>query len=148
MVMETGLYTYTSSYSLSPAYSLPNRNSGQTQLLILTLYILPWTRGQTITLAPSKWQTHISLLCNAGKAGGFILFSEFNYLLVLLSTVNGFYYDRARQCRGFSIFYSCWGHLRFNQNLISLIGSPMENYPTLFEKPEVKIIQPTYLSSC
>jgi hypothetical protein len=30
-------------------------------------------------------------------------------------------------------------NFRFNESFISLMGNPMENYPTLFYEPEVKI---------
>lgn len=40
--------------------------------------------------------------------------------------------DGTRQCRSSFILCSCWDHFGFNQNLISLMGSPVENYPTLF----------------
>lgn len=40
--------------------------------------------------------------------------------------------NTARQCRGFCISYSFWGHFRCNSNFISLRENPIENHSTSF----------------
>lgn len=56
--------------------------------------------------------------------------------------------DRATQCRGSSIFYSCRDHFKFNCSLIFLTENPKENYPALFWGAKVKRPQITYCSLC
>ena len=82
-------------------------------------------------------QTALSGLNSCCKPGSFC---SWNLLASISSACDG-----ARQGRGSSILYSCWDHFRFNQNLVSLMESPMGNYPTLSEEPKFR---KTYLSFC